>query len=346
MGQNILLMVGDSEAMTDLVDIVITSVSGDTTEPFYVSNMGIDANDGSEVAPFSTLLKAYEAASADDKRKTIVVLTDLATADAVELNAENSLTITISGVGQTPPVLTRTSGTGGSVIEISNQAKVKFQNITINGKEGGTNRALSVSGAGTKVTLVKGATLTGEITSYYGGGVYVEDRAWLVLSGGEIVNSYAHSTRGGGVYVKGGSIFRMLSGKISGNTADSYGGGVCFEGSTFAMEGGTISGNTVNGDPDAIGGGVYAANIGGPAVFTMKGGTISGNHAENQGGGFGSAGVNINIITGVIYGTDELEESLKNDANNGNAAVYHSLDHTGNVNTSDFTVHYLNGASL
>jgi hypothetical protein len=347
MGQNILLMVGKSEDMTDLVDIVITSVSGDAAEPFYVSSTGSDSYDGSETTPFATLLKAYEAASADDKRKTIVVINNLTTTGVVELNAANSLTITIRGVTATPPVLTRSDGTDESVISVSNQAKVKFQNITIDGSaSGGNNRALLVSGAGTKVTLVKGATITGKTTDGNGAGVYVKDGAWLVLSGGEIVNSVTTAGNGGGVYAEGGSVFTMLSGKISHNIARGNGGGVALYGAAFTMSGGEISGNSVT-ESNSYGGGVFAASAGGVATFDMAGGVISGNTSAGNGGGVSTQnGAPFNIITGVIYGSDEGVTSLQNTAANNGNVIYIGSGNSGNAATSETTVRYLNGAQL
>jgi hypothetical protein len=349
MGQNILLMVGDSEEMTDLVDIVITSVSADAAEPFYVSNTGSDFADGSETTPFATLLKAYEAASTDDKRKTIAVLTDLETTGAVELNIENPLTITIRGVTATPPKLTMSAGTNESVIEISNQAKVKFQNITIDGKANSmTNRALYVSGAGTKVTLVRGATITGKTngSTIKGAGVYVEDGAWLVLSGGEIVDSVSNGL-GVGVYLTGGSIFTMISGKISRNTStfmSAAGLGVLMEGgSTFAMSGGEISGNSATGIGSQGGGVLLQAN----STFMMRGGKISGNSVRNFGGGVSNwGGVSTFLMSGgVIYGSNEPDETLKNKGFAGSAAVY-ITGNTSNVTSTDNTVRFVNGEQV
>jgi hypothetical protein len=84
----------------------------------------------------------------------------------------------------------------------------------------------------------------------------------------------------------------MNGGKISGNTADSQGGGgVCVYGSSgiggFIMTGGEISGNTAH-----YGGGVYV----------------------NSGGTFTKTG-------GVIYGSDASPAALKNTANNDDGHV-------------------------
>jgi hypothetical protein len=347
MGQNILLMVGKPEEMTDLVDIVITSVDADAAEPFYVSNIGNDDANGSKMNPFRTLLTAYEAASADDKRKTIAVMTDLEKDDAVELAITNDLTITIRGVDvNNPPALTRTTGTDDSVINISGGAKVKFQNITIDGKVGGANRALHVSGEGTKVTLVRGATITGEAESS-GGGVLVDAGAWFVLNGGEIVDSVSGEI-GGGVYVSGSfltsTLFTMYSGKISRNTASGSiggaGGGVFIRNATFMMSGGEISGNEVSGADDSAGGGVYIT--GGFTTFEMTGGVISGN--TSSGGGGGVSGGNLakfNMYDGVIYGPNATPEELANTAAFNGGATYFPDSASGNMNiTLDATIRF------
>ncbi|MDR2071565.1 MAG: hypothetical protein LBP81_09155 [Treponema sp.] len=76
----------------------------------------------------------------------------------------------------------------------------------------------------------------------------------------------------------------MNGGSVSGNTAESYGGGVCFWGS-FTMNGGSVSGNTAS----SYGGGVYM--VYGSLSLIKTGGIIHGSNAEmslrNTAGGNG-----------------------------------------------------------
>jgi hypothetical protein len=126
------------------------------------------------------------------------------------------------------------------------------------------------------------------------------------MESGIINNNTANGTGGGGVKVSSGGSFNMSGdAKISGNTANMYGGGVEVSEGSFDMSGGAeISGNIAN----QSGGGVY---VGGciSASFTMSGGTISGNIADDTtgygtGGGVYVAGATtvFDKTGGIIYG--------------------------------------------
>ena len=167
--------------------------------------------------------------------------------------------------------------------------------------------------------------------------------------------------------------FTMNSGEISGNTAlfgngslltSGTGGGVYISSGTFTMNGGEISGNTAS-----SGGGVYISS----GIFTINGGKISGNTANANGGldisgntvtsyGGGvyvanSASAIFRIAGGTIYGSDEVNEKLRNTAENG-AALYKEASgvtecgtfsgdtwvSSGNLGTSDNTIKVVNGA--
>jgi hypothetical protein len=119
----------------------------------------------------------------------------------------------------------------------------------------------------------------------------------------------------------------MTGGKISGNTAIGYGGGVYVtQTTTFTMEGtATISDNNA-----ANGGGVFVYGNNN-AIFTMSGSaTISGNNATSDGGGvYVSSTFSTGIFTktgGTIYGdtdTTHAANSAENTAATGNGhAVY------------------------
>jgi hypothetical protein len=132
---------------------------------------------------------------------------------------------------------------------------------------------------------MQGGAISGNSTSNFGGGVFVNSGGTFTMSDGTIsgnstLSSSTSSNWGGGVYVNSGT-FTMTGGTISGNSASWRGGGVALSNnnSTFTMSGGNISGNSAKSDD---GGGVY---VGGNGRFTMTGGTISGNSAGDWGGG-------------------------------------------------------------
>jgi hypothetical protein len=115
------------------------------------------------------------------------------------------------------------------------------------------------------------------------------------------------------VFVTTGGTLELKKGTISGNTSGGLGGGVIVYSGTFTMYGGEISNNTTSGS----GGGVSVFSDG---TFTMYGGEISGNTANNGGGVYVNSGT-LRIVTGTIYGSNELNESLRNTANSG-ASLY------------------------
>jgi hypothetical protein len=266
-----------------------------------VDKEGNDDNDGKSVAAaFATLEKAYKTALQDNTGyNTIVVLTDLSKTGTVELSAivdNNPIekSITIKGGGAKTPTLTRIAGGGlepsdknGRVLQVSGGAKIKFENIKINGitTQDYYHGALAIGEAAvseepkppiSRVTLLKGAEITGKkdgISGYTiitkeadaGSGVFIGPYGELVMENGSKVTGCETSDAGDLVFAP-----------------------VVAAGGTFTMNGGDISKNTIN-SPYAYGGGVYVGPFtvkldNDPYVlhvaageFTMKGGEISGN---------------------------------------------------------------------
>ena len=121
----------------------------------------------------------------------------------------------------------------------------------------------------------------------YGAGVYVAD--------------YANSSGGDTVFTAKPASFEMNGGKITGNTALDYGGGVL----TFPQQGQKITINIKNGEISGNqvtegSGGAFAAFFG-VTELNIKGGTLSGNSAQNYGGGvFLYDATNVTISGGTI----------------------------------------------
>jgi hypothetical protein len=331
-----------------------TPPDGDQNLCYYVSSFGDDdINDGlTEDFPFRTLSKAYARAATDSARKTVVVLSSLESADAFILPVPANGPVVIKGKGA-GITITRNAGVDGSVVEITTGVKIRFENITVNGKvdEFVYHRALSITGEGTEVTLGKGTVITGKSTraNYLDGGtgIFVGGGAWLVMGEGSAVTGCEGSSSsvygfgefsntpvfrsvlainegadisnnkssgsGGGVSLLYGGIGIMTGGTIRNNTTSSYGGGVLLEYGTFSMYSGEISGNTAG----TNGGGVY--NIIG--TFSMYNGEISGNTAGTSGGGIYNDST-FTMYGGVIYGNEATNGDLKNTAVNDGAALY------------------------
>lgn len=142
---------------------------------------------------------------------------------------------------------------------------------------------------------MNGGTITGN-----GGGVIVganpSSSASFTMNGGSItgntVNTNVTTTYGGGVYVANGSSFTMTGGSITGNTvtgtaAMTASGGVLVvnSGSSFTMTGGEITNNQCDGTMSGndFAGGVRVSSFLSGGSFTVSGdAVISGNTAKGS----------------------------------------------------------------
>jgi uncharacterized repeat protein (TIGR02543 family) len=206
------------------------------------------------------------------------------------INTENAvITLLGKGPGETEISLSA----NGSLFYITAGELILDDHITLSGLDTNNASLVYVDGASASLTMKAGAKISG--------------------------NS---ATNGGGVFVVNGD-FTMEDGEISDNSA-ANGGGVAVGGS-FIMKGGKITGNSVS-SPSLGGGGVIVSNGG---DFTMEGGEISGNFAISLGGGVvinGSDSGGFSKTGGVIYGSDALDNSLKNTVDSGDTnghAVYY-----------------------
>lgn len=204
----------------------------------------------------------------------------------------------------------------GAILENNKAAQFGSGILAINGVEitmedgavirNNTNRNYELGGG---ILLGNGSTFTmngGEIsgnTANGGGGVAIIGST-MVMNGGTISNNSTYKTSGqgsygAGVYVadyanaSGGDTlftaqpasFEMNGGKITGNTALDYGGGVLTfpqqsQKITIDINNGEISGNQVTKGS----GGAIAAFFG-VTELNIKGGTLTGNSAYQFGGG-------------------------------------------------------------
>ena len=208
----------------------------------------------------------------------------------------------------------------GSGILANNRVNITMEDGAI--IRNNTNRNYELGGG---ILIGNGSTFTmngGEIsgnTANGGGGVAIIGST-MVMNNGTISNNSTYKTSGqgsygAGVYVadyansSGGDTlftatpasFEMNGGKITGNKALDYGGGIL----TFPQQGqqitininnGNISGNQVT---EGSGGAVAA--FFGVTELNVKGGTLSGNSAQNYGGGvFLYDTTNVTISGGTI----------------------------------------------
>ena len=165
--------------------------------------------------------------------------------------------------------------------------------ITYNGK------ALAVTGGTVTVTDCAKSWKAGTIdaTDIAKDGTLILYRGKLAGKSGIDVNG-AFEMYGGtvtdstnsGVRLNNNAAFTMNGGTITGNSASTYGAGVCVTSGTFTMNGGEITGNSIAGG-NAYGGGVYVTR---GAKFIMNDGIISRNTlgaATCHGGGVSVVGI-------------------------------------------------------
>jgi hypothetical protein len=139
----------------------------------------------------------------------------------------------------------------------------------------GSSLSVTLKGTG-KLYL----TSIGSLITIWDNQTLIIDSKDLTLQGLKIGQNDATQNNSAGsiVVVFSGGTLELQNGTLSGNSNNSWGGGVLVNGGTFIMRGGVISGNT-----GFHGGGVALL---GNSIFR--------------------------IVTGTIYGSNEVDESLRN----------------------------------
>ncbi|MDR2601113.1 MAG: hypothetical protein LBC53_01470, partial [Spirochaetaceae bacterium] len=197
--------------------------------------------------------------------------------------------------------------------------------------------------------VMTGGELSGNKISTSGGAVYIDGGKFTMTDGSIHDNE---GVDGGGVYLRNGT-FTMEGGFIENNTGTTNGGGVNIgsdsgaAGLQFYFSGGAIRNNTVTGSGYG-GGGVTVTNSGvfymsgnaeiygnsskygsggGVSVqsaeskFFMSSGVIRGNTA-NRGGGVHMSSGTFEKTGGMVYGDDDVDDGLKNKADQGGSSFY------------------------
>ena len=138
---------------------------------------------------------------------------------------------------------------GQSMITMSgNWTLILGNNITLQGLPNNNAAVVYVGGSNNTLIMESGSEITGNISSSYGGAVYVYGGTFE-MKGGNIYGNQA--SQGGGVYLENYCTFKMSGGNIYSNTAKgsaAKGGGVFMGSGTIKKTGGTIYGYTESAD--------------------------------------------------------------------------------------------------
>jgi hypothetical protein len=212
-----------------------------------------------------------------------------------ELDITKNLTIQGPGAGQ----LTVSGGGWTRVFEVAKGSNVSLSNLTIS----------------------QGYASAGD-----GGGIYIDYRGTLTVSGCILSGNTAY--RGGGIFNYGGGTVTISNSTLSGNSAGDpasagEGGAIYNNGNNGGTE--TISGCTLSSNTAYQGGGIFN---GGAAPLTVSGCTVSGNTAYYEGGG--------------VYNAGALTVSNSVFSSNNPDAIYNvgSLTVSGNVFSGNHIYNY------
>ena len=255
----------------------------------------VTAGTGTE-AVTTYYISLHDALAAAASGDSVTLLTDISsTTEGTEnaLNVEKTLTLDLNGK------IINLSGIAGSTLMITTGT------LTLTDKVPGASHSPAVTY--TDPVSSESVPVTGGVITGGDRGITVLTRGVLDMNGGTITGM-----NGGGVYVLG--TFNMSGGKVCGNTATDWGGGVLVRSDgTFNMSGGSVCSNSSKSD----GGGVYVSNNG---YFNMSGdSTVSDNTAVTSGGG-----VYVNRSGFSMSGSSTVSGNTATDWGGGVYVVYNS----------------------
>ena len=222
----------------------------------------------------------------------------------------------------------------------------------------GGNIVGNTAGFGGAVYLTESATIeiyggkfSGNVSDYRGGAIFSQGCSVLMNDG--IVSENRANKNGGGINISGNGKLIMNGGRITGNNAALWSGGVENFG-TFEMNGGTISGNVASEDGGGIynggtlimkGGTVrensakYGAGICNDKNFILHNGKILANLAQESGGGI------YNAYTAEMYGGEIAGNTARTSGggieNDGSFVMYDGI--IGGTEANDANAAYLGG---
>ena len=166
---------------------------------------------------------------------------------------------------------------GSGTIAIS---QVTGKTTLIDGNEANDGGGVYI-GNGKSLTVSSG-TISNNITTHSGGGIFATEIGTVTISGTSLIDgNRASSTgtgNGGGLLISHGKVLNMTGGTISNNYISNCGGGLFLGGpAEHTISGGLITGN----EAGVNSGGILLSSVYDSAKLTMSGGEISDNHAAD-----------------------------------------------------------------
>ncbi len=185
------------------------------------------------------------------------------------------------------------SATVGGGISVTGNQVVNIGGVTFNNNTATGAGAATPLGGGIAIVNLGAAGVTGGTT----------------ITNCSFTNNHADgeaAAAGGGVYFNGNYSASVINSVITGNTAESgagvfHGGSAATPAATLTLTGGYISGNTANTNGGGVG--VIDSNN---AVIALQNLTVSGNNAKLSGGGLASAGQSV-VLTNVTLSNNRAD---------------------------------------
>ncbi|QDT00006.1 beta strand repeat-containing protein [Adhaeretor mobilis] len=220
---------------------------------------------------------------------------------------------------------------GGGIFMISGTLNIQNGSTLGGDTEAERNKAMDSGGAifaqSGAVVTIDASTVSGNIADASGGGIFMISGT-LNIQNGSTLGGDTEAERnkamddGGAIFAQSGAVVTIDASTVSGNIADTDGGGIVMISGTLNIQNGsTLGGDTALEANHAVGNGGAIFAQGG-SVVTIDASTVSGNIADTNGGGITMLAGTLNIQNGSTLGGDTALE-----ANQGNlgAAIFAQL---------------------
>jgi len=177
----------------------------------------------------------------------------------------------------------------GGGLEIDALNFVTLSNVVIENNDSGYGGGIHIDGNGvagdTELWILDRTFVDGNAAEFDGGGVYCEDRAFVLMDDFTSVNDNQADRDGGGLFLLGcdATLFTSFPGGIYQNVAGRDGGGIASQGGTVSVRG---NGEFVFGNPAE------------PAA-------VDNNQAGRNGGGiFATFDATVNLVNSIVVGNE------------------------------------------
>ena len=308
---------------TALTELSATGYTADITlyakylqTKYHVSAEGDNTSGtGLTAAPYKTVAKAVTAIVARNTKTDYTIVVHGTVVENVTITMEASYASSLTICGATGNETDKLDGNGnGTVLKITSAVPITLKNIAITkgtAADSCTGGGITLDNSIGHLTLGSGALITGNRSAK------TSTSTW---------SSYGYYYGGGGIYVYSGTLVMEDGSEISGNEANSAGGGVFVcgysSGTSFVMNGGVIKDNTVTTSSTKSnycygGGGVYVFGYATSGTsFIMNGGEIKNNTVPN-------ASANTHGGGGVyLYCRNPVTFTMTGGTISGNSAYY------------------------